>query len=254
LNKTLEEVLAQEEHYPLQQFFLLPWRWDYFAQHRREVDTPISRLALLYRLYWVVGMDVGLHIIVRLLVRLLPTDFTKLFFRRLLTLLVPRPWRVVDRSDRQLTMQHELFRHIEIEIFVRRSQLNAALAYVIEHLEKFAADERYVHHYPICVRKVLRDDTLISMTAGWEEPGYALSFISYAKPNERDGFFAMTQELATTLATRIDARPHWGKYNPLSPQELVRLYPEMKAFAALVQEIDPDGVFQNRWLRQILSK
>src|SRR5262245_28881736 len=73
----LEQVLEHEVTYDLQQFFLVPWRWDYFAQHRREVDRPRSRLAPLYRLYWGVGMDVGLHILVRLLARWLPAWCTR---------------------------------------------------------------------------------------------------------------------------------------------------------------------------------
>ena len=127
----LEQVLEQESVYDLQQFFLIPWRWDFMAQHRREVDRPRSRLASIYRLYWIVGMDVGLHILVRLLARWLPGSFTRLFFRQIIPRLVPRGWKVVDRSDRQLTMQHELFRHIEIEIFVTRSRLGDAIEYVV---------------------------------------------------------------------------------------------------------------------------
>ncbi|HKA08563.1 MAG TPA: FAD-binding protein, partial [Gemmataceae bacterium] len=119
----LELVLEQEVTYDLQQFFLVPWRWDYFAQHRREVDRPRSRLAPLYRLYWGVGMDVGLHILVRLLARWIPGWCTWVFFRQIIPRLVPKGWKIVDRSDRQLIMQHELFRHIEIEIFVARSRL-----------------------------------------------------------------------------------------------------------------------------------
>lgn len=249
---TVADVFAQEATYPIQQFYFLPWRWDYFAQHRREVAGPPSRLAWLYRLYWCIGMDVGLHIIVRLLARHLPTSCTPFFFRRVLTMLVPRPWRVVDRSDRQLTMQHELFRHIEIEVFVRRPHVPAALADVRQLLESYAASGRYVHHYPICVRKVLPDDTLLSMTADWDEPGYALSFICYAPPRARSGFHAFAYDLATLLAQRYDARPHWGKYNPLPAAELRRLYPALSDFRTIADAFDPTGCFRNAWLAEIL--
>src|SRR5262249_30533741 len=177
----LEQVLDQEAEYDLQQFFLVPWRWDFVAQHRREVDRPRSWLAPLYRLYLSAGMDVGLHVIVPLLSRWLPGFCTPLFFLPALPMLVPRGWKVVDRSDRQLTMQHELFRHIEIEVFVARSRLGEAIAFVVWLLrhaggetvdppdrgrERLSAEEwkrldalkgRYLHHYPICIRKVLPD-------------------------------------------------------------------------------------------------
>lgn len=250
---TLAEVLAQEEHYPLQQFYYLPWRWDFFAQHRREVHAPTSRTALLYRLYWVIGMDVGLHLVVRALVRWLAPRWTKVFFRHVLTWLVPRPWRVVDEAARQMTMQHELFRHIEIEMFVRRSHLEAALNDVRTLLEQHDTAGIYQHHYPICIREVLADDSLITMTNGWDEPGYAISLISYNKPSQRDGFFAFADELARLLATRYDARPHWGKYHTLPSHELVRLYPQIGTWARLAHEHDPDGTFTNPWLRDLLQ-
>lgn len=37
----LGDVLRAEKDYPLQQFYLVPWRWTYIAQHRREWDTPV---------------------------------------------------------------------------------------------------------------------------------------------------------------------------------------------------------------------
>ncbi|MFP6678359.1 MAG: FAD-binding protein, partial [Pirellulaceae bacterium] len=54
-----EDVLAAEEAYPLQQFFLVPFLWKYLTQHRREVATRRSFLAPLYGLYWFLGIDLG---------------------------------------------------------------------------------------------------------------------------------------------------------------------------------------------------
>lgn len=275
---SLTQVLQQETNYPLQQFFLLPWRWDFLAQHRRELDQRRSRLAWLYRLYWRVGMDVAFHYIILILVRLLPLRCTKAFYRWIMLLLVPQGWKVVDRSDRQLTMQHQLFRHIEIEIFVKRSQLPDAVEYVtwlLKHLggemvappswlqerltgpgqwqalEQMRGD--YLHHYPICFRKVLPDETLISMTSGADEPYYALSFISYRHPSRRDGFFRFADFLASTTASLFDARPHWGKVCPLAADDLRRLYPNLDQFAALCTETGSLEVFSNKWLMGVLS-
>ena len=57
----------------------------------------------------------------------------------------------------------------------------------------------YTHHYPICIRRVLPDDTLISMTSDGAEPYYALSFISYARPADRQGFLAFAEILSRAL-------------------------------------------------------
>jgi hypothetical protein len=247
----LEDVLAQEETYPIQQFFFLPWRWDFLAQHRREVDRPVSPFIGVYRIYWSVGMDFGLHVMVKL-ASTAPSWLVRFFFRILSVLARPN-WHFTDLSHRQLTMQHELFRHLEMELFVRRSLLKDSLACVQEIVERFSAAGIYTHHYPICIRKVLPDATLISMSSGWGEPVYAVSFITYVKPDRRKGFFAMAQELATTLATRFDARPHWGKYCPLPPEELVRLYPRLRDFAAIANAADPAKVFRNEWMQSIFD-
>jgi len=111
---------------------------------------------------------------------------------------------------------------------------------------------RYQHHYPICVRKVLPDDTLISPAAG-DETWYALSFISYAHPSERDGFDRFAAALARAMAALFEARPHWGKVCPLSPDELRRLYPRWADFRGIAQAADPQGRFRNDWLDQLLQ-
>lgn len=274
----LEEVLAAEREFELQQFYFVPWRWDFFAQHRREVDAPRSRLAPLYRLYWSAGMDVGLHWVVIALARWLPRFCTKLFFRRLMPALVPRGWRVVDRSDRQLTMEHELFRHIEIEMFVTRSRLAHTLEFVEWYLRHCGGEaieptaelarrlaaagvrERldelrgsYFQHYPICIRKVLPDDLTISMASG-DEAAYAISFISYVRPERRAGFFRFARGLAHAASRLFDARPHWGKFCPLDECDFDCLYPRLKEFRATVAEFDPQGAFGNPWLDQLLDR
>lgn len=274
----LGDVLAAEETYPLQQFYLAPWRWDYFAHHRREVTASRSSLAFLYRLYWSVGMDIAFHCLIRLLARTLPAACTPFFYQRVMGALVPRGWKVVDRSDRQLVMEHELFRHIEIEMFVERSRLAESLDF-LQWLLRWMGGEscecsaslqgpleeaglwdalqmargRYLHHYPICIRKVLADDTLAG-TASGSEPWYALSLISYAAPQKRAGFFEFAGLLARSMALLFGARPHWGKHFPLGPDDIEALYPEWPQFRKLVEQFDPHNVFGNAWTDQLLRR
>ena len=274
----LEAVLAAEEDFPLQQFYLLPWAWRYLAQLRREVPAPPNRFAPLYRVYWFLTIDLGLHLAILLLVRWLRSRWLlKFCLRHALPRFVIRGWKVVDKSQRHLVMEHELFRHIEIEIFVRCSRLAEAVRFIRDVLE-YAADQRdspsdatrlvlaesgmndklarlsgrYVHHYPICIRRVLRDETLISMAGGGDEPSYALSFISYARPEERGGFLEFADFLAQSTSRLFDARPHWGKVCPLDAATVAALYPNLPKFRAICRECDPDGYFRNRWTAKIL--
>jgi L-gulono-1,4-lactone dehydrogenase len=274
----LEEVLAKESEFDLQQFFLIPWRWDFFAQHRRESKSPHSGLAWLYRLYWALGMDVGLHLAVWPLAKLLPAFSTKIFFRHIVPLTVPRGWKVVDRSDRQLTMEHELFRHIEIELFVTRSRLQNALEFVtwflkvlgresapppdfvcsltpeLSHqLEVAAAGFTYTHHYPICIRHILPDDALISMSCDHNESSYAISLISYAWPSRRDEFFRMSELLTESMVKLFGARAHWGKYCPKDHTQMPALYSRWNQFAEIRNRLDPDGALSNDWASNLFN-
>ncbi|GAA4454465.1 D-arabinono-1,4-lactone oxidase [Novipirellula rosea] len=254
--ETLEEVIDQEAKYPLQQFYLVPWRWDFFAQHRVETDRKRSWHAGLYRAFWSLGMDTMLHVAICSLARWLPDRCTTIAFRHLIPRLIPQNWKVVDRSDRQLTMQHERFRHIEVEIFVPQKHLKDSISVAIDLLKNYAsrsASERYVHHYPICIRRVLPDDTLVSPGSGGKEPWYTLSFISYARPAERQGFEAFATEIVRVMATRFDARPHWGKFCPIDAKTVAKLYPNWDDFRREVSSVGDDFPFVNDWLLEFLQ-
>ncbi|MEX2169913.1 MAG: D-arabinono-1,4-lactone oxidase [Pirellulales bacterium] len=275
---SIEDVLDAEADYPLQQFYLMPWLWQYFVHHRREVSKPRGGWATLYRWYFFVTIDVMLHVNLLVLIRILRSPRAiKFFYRFLAPRTVIENWTVVDKSQEMLVMEHELFRHIEIEVFVTRSDVVATLDYataLLKHFDGDAAaidpnyreqldalglltelDERcgsYTHHYPICVRRVLPDDTLISMTGGVAEPSYAISFISYAKPTQRESFMKFAELLSKSMAALFDARPHWGKVCPLTAGEATRLYPGLPEFRKICDAADRNGVFRNDWISRTL--
>jgi FAD/FMN-containing dehydrogenase len=277
--KTLADVMAMERQYPLQQFYLMPWSWNYFGHHRVESTADRSKLATLYRLYCFSVIDVGLHLAVTFLARWLQKAWAiRSFFRFVLPWTIVPNWKVVDDSHAMLVMEHELFRHIEIEVFVPRSKVEEATELLIDVLSVFGGQPKrnlprtdallnsievrhqldslggsYVHHYPICYRRVLPDDTLLSMTsrsnhADSDEDWYAISFISYQLPDERDGFFKFANFVGPLVAKLYGGRCHWGKYNPLTADQNRELYPQLDAFVAEVSRIDPEGRFSNRWL------
>lgn len=273
---TLAETLSQESTFPLQQFYLIPWNWKYYAQHRREAEPRRSVLAPLYRLYWSVGMDVFFHFAVMAMARRLPASCTTIFYRWIMPRFMPLGWKVVDRSDRQLSMGHELFRHIETEVFVSASKLAEAIEFVTCLLRHAAGEEvslsdsmhrqladsgmlplwdaaadSYVQHYPICIRKILPDDCLISMASG-REPMYSISIVSYVTPKKRAGFFQVTETMTKALAHLFGGRPHWGKHHSFGRAEFQAVYPLFNDFRDIVRQSDPKGQFANEWLRNIL--
>ena len=278
-SRRLEDVLDAEESYPIQQFYLIPWRWSYFIQHRREDDGKRSRLAKLYRFYWLSVMDYGLHLQILFLERMLRSRrMIRFAFRRIVSAFLIRKWKVTDRSSSMLVMKHEAFRHIEIELFVPRDQLADALRFTHEIIKVAGGKEstlsavnqqriddlgmqenlddlqnQYCHHYPICVRRVLPDDTLISMASGGNQDWYAVSFISYARPKRRAGFSLFSSFMARSMSQLFQARPHWGKICPLEANELTSLYPKFDSFRTVCNSLDPQGLFQNEWTMALLQ-
>lgn len=293
---TVEQVLAAETDYPLQQFYLVPWRWTLIAQHRRETLLRRSKAVAVYHWYRFLTFDVAMHLLLLFAIRFPGSRaIIKGLFRWIIPAAVIRNWSVVGVSSQQLVMEHELFRHVEIELFVRRSQLEAALQFVqdsliaaadhragpsVEFMTRLAAADcgtellglmgSYCHHYPICVRRILPDDTLISMASGHTErngpdPGceetscetecwYSITLTNYHRGEAREPFERLARFLAISMARLFGARPHWGKLCPLTVDELRQLYPAFERFRSLHAEHDPDRVFGNSWTDALLDQ
>jgi hypothetical protein len=275
---TLEEILALEDEYPLQQFYLLPWLWEYFAQHRRVVSRRPDIMSFFYSWYTFLVFDIGLHVAIWGLVKIIGQRFWIHFFLRWIApVSVIQNWRVAGKSQALLVMEHELFRHVEFELFVKREVLVAAMNFVravLEYLDgrsdaigqAFRAQLEtaglwnllegksgtYTHHYFLCVRRVLPDETLISMASGQESAYYAISFISYAWPAKRQTFLDLSEFLTHSMAILFNARPHWGKICALTPQEAEQLYPQLEEFRQICRRYDSAGQFRNQWVNQVI--
>eukprot|EP00913_Durusdinium_trenchii_P028318 g26546.t1 len=252
---TIEASRVLESDTPLQQFFLIPHSWSWYVQQRRE-SPPVRRgfSARAYRVYWFLFIDLALHLMVKLFASLLKSRrLVRFFFRKLLPLsLFPR-WVVTDRSDRMLVMKHDLFRHLEMELFVADDQIADASEYLTLVLKQADGAEaalpetirqrlsqaglldafealrgRFSHHYPICFRRVLADDALIAMSSGEHDCWYAISLITYVRP--RDRFFELATFLARSMRLLFAARIHWGKWFPLDSEAVNDMYPQMPLF------------------------
>ncbi len=271
-------MLSREADAPLQQFFLIPHLWRYYAQERAVCDKNQASLAApLYRLYWFFTIDVGLHLLLTLFAVVLRSKrLVRFLFRRLMPAAILPRWVVTDRSDKMLVMEHELFRHLEMELFVPATHLVAAAEYVVEVLQVAdgsrtevstiiqeqlrsagllealtAIKGTFSHHYPVCFRRVLADDTLISMSAGSEVCWYAISFITYVQP--REAFYDLARFLAASMAKLYDARLHWGKWFPLGAEQVRQMYPALREFQEVCTRFDPRGVFRNRYVASVLG-
>jgi FAD/FMN-containing dehydrogenase len=277
---TLDEVLAGEDRFPLQQFVLVPYLWAYVVFQRRDAGSERSvrpswwRLA--HRVYAFLGVDVLMHLVIKLLVTIGRAGWIRWFFRSMFIHLAWLDRTVIDRSERILTLHHELWKHLEMELFVPGSRLAEAEALVRYAIAGFDGSDvkpdpaveaalagigmldelrsragSYTHHYPIFFRRVLPDDALISMTAGASEPFYTISLFCYREP--RTAFYVLADFLARALNRLHRACPHWGKYFPLDYPDIDERYPRLAEFRAICRRYDARGTFRNRYIARVLG-
>ena len=271
---SIDGVLGEEAAYPLQQFYLVPFAWKWYAHLRKTSDGEKSSAITLAWYY--IARFWKIEFLFNLIVKLLANipGFHRIFpafYRKTYNRMNETGKEVIDYADKILMMRDDLFRHLEMELFVRPDRLHEAAEF-IEGVLRFCAGETpgnfgaisqtvsthgdtkilaglkgtYAHHYPITFRHVLKDDAMISMTSDGD--AYAISFITYSRKS--DSFEAVMHFLASVMAKAFGARPHWGKLIPLDAGELERLYPRLPEFRAQCESVDPNGVFRNRFVNR----
>lgn len=280
-HESLQSTLRIYSERPLTQFLWAPYAWKTIAFERKDVGWPTATpfcvlKAWFMRSYNVIGQDIVFHLIL-LLMRAMGARAVRGFFRRAPRLILKGVERV-DHAEHVLTLGHHFFRHEEMEVFVDETRLIEAAEIIQCAIEVFAAKGssipegvtqrlgdlglgkqllpfrgRFVHHYPIIFRRVLPDDTMVSMTASSAGPAYSISLFSYDPPGKRQPFYDLCGAVARILHDRLDARLHWGKHFPLAFADIAALYPDLEAFRALCRCNDPRGIFRNEYTGRVLG-
>ncbi len=278
---TVAEVLESGSSFPLQEFLLVPYSWNYYVFNRRPLRRrQIDEMTVatrMHRTYKYGIQDVLDHFVLRFLVRTVSNPgLTRWFLKNLFPLTIQTNVEVIQRSDLALVREHEIFKHVETEIFVPAQDLPAALDLVSAALLVFAGIEdtvpapiaealkriglleyleehrgAYMHHYPLFIRRVMPDDTMIAETSGTHQPYYTISLFSYTP--EREAYYIIAAFLANALNRLFQARLHWGKYFPLANPDIEPLFADLPEFRRLCQSVDPRGVFRNTYARQVLG-
>jgi len=94
------------------------------------------------------------------------------------------------------------------------------------------------------LRAIAADDLWMSMA--YKRPSLAIHFTW--KP-ETDAVMRVVPLIEAKLRP-FGARPHWAKVFTMGAGEIAPLYPRMKEFRELVRGFDPQGKFENRYLRE----
>ena len=284
MHDSLESVLAEEAEWPQQQFLVFPYGWQWYAYHRRPVSEPNARARR--RLRWLLAYDLlvvewGLHALVKTALgaaRLFGVGAITTFWKQTLPPAM-RSTPVTGSSDTIFTLHtrhHHTYRHVEMELFVPKQHLIAAVAFLQDAIPFFAGlnpvvstslgeelaragllDDfkalggQYVHHYLIFFRRVLGEETYLAMNEGGAR--YSISFFTFEPERRRRTYYAVCGFLARAFARLYSARPHWGKYNPLTVAEIAPLYPRLERFREICIAHDPNGVFQNTYTKAVIG-
>jgi L-gulonolactone oxidase len=244
---SLQETIAARHEWPLSQFFLVPWKWRYYVYRRKPTKARRKAMAAwLRRIFLLVFIDFLQHAFLKWVVlpltRVLGNEVVRGFLR-----VTPIPgFRRIDDSRHILTLRHDLFPHVEMEVFVPESRLEAAIESIRFFVETADARGTWTHHYPISFRHVLPDEALLSMTsrrhADDAETWVAISFFNYGAPGSA-GFAEFAAGMAALLVERHEGRLHWGKYFPQDFRKALEQYPGFQRFEAVRRTYDPDDAF-----------
>jgi L-gulono-1,4-lactone dehydrogenase len=100
--------------------------------------------------------------------------------------------------------------------------------------------------FPVEIRVAAADDIPLSTASGRES-----AYLAFHVPAAVDH-----QEYFSLVAKVLDpygARPHWGKLHTLDAELLRTRYPRFDEFVRLRNELDPRGIFSNRYLDRVLG-
>src|SRR6266478_3672865 len=279
--RSIEEIIAVFAANSLSNFLLSPYGWVFTMFERKPVEREVPTLgstlrAWFFRIFSFIVIDIFFHLFV-VASRMAGPRAIKAF-NKIVPHTLPKGRVRIDDSEHILTSHHYLFRHEEMEIFVSETDLPRALRFLRASIEIFAdvdtvcpeefqavladtgfdeviAAKRgsYVHHYPLFCRRVLPEETLISMTASVDEPMYSISIFTYDRPGRRDAYYAFCSFLAHSLLKLVNARLHWGKHFPFEYADIIRLYPRLDEFRALCMAHDRNGVLRNGYTARVLN-
>jgi L-gulonolactone oxidase len=144
-------------------------------------------------------------------------------------------WHKVFASERRI-------KFTEMEYGLPRAHAREAIERVLE----VAAKPEHAVAFPIEVRFVAADDSLLS-------PSHARDTVYIAVHQDRHMAWEPYFREVEAVARDHEGRPHWGKRHFRTAEELAPLYPRWAEFARARARLDPGGVFSNAYTERVLG-
>lgn len=151
--------------------------------------------------------------------------------------------RVYTAASHQVFVSPRRVRFVEMEYAVPREAVRDALAAIRDVIVR----ENLRVSFPVEVRFAAADDIPLSTAFGRDTAYLAVHMYRGEKDYERY-FRAVEREMRV-----LHGRPHWGKLHYRAADDLRPVYPRFEEFLAARQQADPDRVFANAYLGQVLG-
>jgi FAD-linked oxidoreductase len=165
--------------------------------------------------------------------------------------LIPKLATIIPSSGRveYVNVSHRIFsskrlvKFYEMEYSIALDALVPALREVMHMVE----DRGFLISFPIEVRCTGSDDIPLSTSTGRRSAYIAVHMF---KGSEHAEYFSAVE----TILRKYEGRPHWGKIHNLNANDISSLYPEYQRFIEVRNQLDPEGVFTNDYLRRVLGR
>ena len=160
----------------------------------------------------------------------------------------PPVYPVADEGGRraysfEVLPNHRPHKHTEMEYSVPASEGPACF----EAIRTLLLTEFQDVAWPVEYRLLARDGGWLSNA--YERDTVTISVHQDVRIDERAYY-----EACEAIFRSFDGRPHWGKVNSLSARDLELAYPRWRDWWAVRDQLDPDGVFLNDYLRLIRAQ
>jgi FAD-linked oxidoreductase len=170
---------------------------------------------------------------------------------RLFPTLIPKLATMLPSSGRveYVNVSHRIFsskrlvKFYEMEYSISLDSLVPALREVMNMVD----DRGFRISFPVEVRCTGSDDIPLSTSTGRRSAYIAVHMF---KGSEYVEYFSAVE----AILRKYEGRPHWGKIHNLNANDISSLYPDYQRFIEVRNQLDPEGVFTNDYLRRVLGR
>jgi FAD-linked oxidoreductase len=238
---SLSDCLANIEKYRAEnrnfELYWIPYTDAVLLKFMNQTDTPVKEKNLFRRFNEIV-LENGVLWLLCEICRLFPAQ-------------TPNVARVIANlisNGEDINYSHRIFATPRLVRF-QEMEYNLPVehfATVLREIDECIRRERIQVHFPLECRFVHSDDIALSPAHGRESAYIAVHM--YKGMAYRAYFDAVE-----SIFKKYEGRPHWGKLHTRCAEDLRQLYPQWQAFQAVRDSLDPDGVFVNDYLRDLLG-